>query len=164
MTGKLLLILLGKFALVAQADHRLHLSAFSPIVSPKVPESLLRLSDKSDVPPTFFKSNVCLTQLIFRLTQRHRTARFKVDMALQGENPSNYDDYDGGGGAAPNQSFRLPPTPSPGFRSSSSTILRNEDMTQELKQRILRVMVDAFDNLQPPEVTESQVSSFDSCR
>ena len=57
--------------------------------------------------------------------------------------------YDGGGGRdAP---FRLPERrfPAPGALLSPLLL---QDLTPELQERVLRVMVDAFDNLPPPEV------------
>jgi hypothetical protein len=73
--------------------------------------------------------------------------------ASSGDDPptstGDFASYDGGVGRdAP---FRLPERrfPAPGALLSP---LRPQDLTPELQERVLRVMVDAFDNLPPPEV------------
>jgi hypothetical protein len=67
---------------------------------------------------------------------------------------SEYDSYDGAGGR--DATFQMPPIKPPGaggggFRPFAPPVSA-ADMTDELRERILRVMVDAFDNLPPPEV------------
>jgi hypothetical protein len=67
----------------------------------------------------------------------------------EGSSIGDFAAYDGGGGRdAP---FRLPERRLPA-RGALLTPLVPEDLTPELQERVLRVMVDAFDNLPPPEV------------
>ena len=75
-----------------------------------------------------------------------------TDSSSNGGKPdADFPAYDGGGGdAGAGAAFRLPPL----RRSVRAGVppLTADDMTPALRARVLRVMVDAFDNLPPQEV------------